>query len=251
MTPEPRCEEPLQQKPARRRAVLRPAWLLDLESLPYAQAWVLMRGLARARAAGGIPDTVLLLEHEEVITLGRRAGEGELRVSREELAARGVEVFTVERGGLATCHGPGQLVAYVIFHLPGLGLGVAEAVRRLEEAMLKTLAAFGIAAGRRQGYPGVWVGPEKIASLGLAVRNGVTFHGLALNHALVPPVFDLVVPCGLTQTRLTCMSRVLGRPVDQAVLRRRLARELAGQFGLDLRPWSLEAARRAAEEPPG
>jgi lipoate-protein ligase B len=214
--------------------------------MPYAQAWALMRGLVQARRAGTIPEVVLLLEHEAVVTLGRRGGEGDLRLSRQELAARGVGVYDVERGGLATCHGPGQLVAYLVLHLPGMGLGVAEAVRRLEQAAIEALAGFGVAAQRRQGSPGVWVGPEKIASLGLAVQGGVTFHGLALNHAQVPPHFDLVVPCGMSDARLTCLSRVLGGPVDEARLRAELAGRLAAQFGLDLSPWSLEEARLAA-----
>jgi lipoate-protein ligase B len=190
----------------------------------------------------------MLLEHEDVITLGRRGGDADLRLGRGELAARGVGVYHVERGGLATCHGPGQLVAYLVLDLPGLGLGVAEAVRRLEQAAIETLAGFGVAAERRPGSPGVWVGPEKIASLGLAVQGGVTSHGLALNHSRVPAPFDLVVPCGMSEARLTCLSRVLGAAVDEAALRAELAGRLAAQFGLELAPWSLDEARRAAGE---
>jgi lipoate-protein ligase B len=223
-----------------------PARLLDLGPTPYARAWPLMRGLVRARRAGAIPEVVMLVEHEDVVTLGRRGGEADLRVSREELAARGVRVYQVERGGLATCHGPGQLVAYLVLDLPGLGLGVAEAVRRLEQAAIATLAGFGVAAERREGNPGVWVGPEKIASLGLAVQGGVTSHGLALNHARVPAPFDLVLPCGMNEPRLTCLSRLLGAAVDEARLRAGLAGHLAAQFGLELSPWSLAEAEGAA-----
>lgn len=225
-----------------------PARLLDLGPTPYLAAWSLMQGLVRARRAGTIDEVVMLVEHEDVVTLGRRGGEADLRLSREELAARGVRVYQVERGGLATCHGPGQLVAYLVLDLPGLGMGVAEAVRRLEEAAMATMAGFGVTAGRRDGSPGVWVGPEKIASLGLAVQGGVTSHGLALNHARVPPHFDLVRPCGMNEPRLTCLSRLVGGSVDETRLRADLAGRLAEQFGLDLVPWSLEEAARAAGE---
>jgi lipoate-protein ligase B len=229
-----------------------PARLLELGSLPYLRAWELMRGLVRARRAGAIDEVVMLLEHEDVVTLGRRGGEADLRVSRAELAARGVAVHQVERGGLATCHGPGQLVAYLVLDLPGLGLGVAEAVRRLEQAAIATLAGFGVAAGRREGHPGVWVGLEKIASLGLAVQGGVTSHGLALNHARVPPCFDLVRPCGMAEPRLTCLRSLLGEPADEARLRAGLAARLAEGFGLAYAPWSLaEAEQEAAAAPQG
>jgi lipoate-protein ligase B len=231
-----------------RVAGLAPAKLLELGSVPYAAAWSLMNGLVRARRAGGISEVVMLLEHEDVITLGRRGGEADLRLGREELAARGVEVYQVERGGLATCHGPGQLMAYLVLNLPSLGLGVAEAVRRLEQAAIETLADFGVDSQRRRGHPGVWVGPEKIASLGLAVQGGVTSHGLALNHSCVPAPFELVVPCGMSEVRLTCLGRLLSARVDEIRLRVTLAGRLAAQFGLALGPWSLQEAQRAAEK---
>lgn len=223
-----------------------PARYLDLPSLPYAQAWALMKSLAQARREGRVGECLLILEHEPVITLGRRARPEDILVSQGELAARGVAVFRVERGGLVTCHGPGQLVAYVIFHLPTLGLGVAELVRRLEEAAIKALGGFGVEAGRREGHPGVWVGQDKIASLGVAVKGGVTFHGLALNYGPSLPLFDLVVPCGLSGVRMTSLAQLLGREVEAGRLRRLLAQGLAQVFALDLRPWSLSEAWETA-----
>ncbi len=224
------------------------ARVLNLPSLGYTQALTLMRGLARARQGDRVGEVLILLEHPPVITLGRRAGEGELLLPERELVRRGVEVHRVDRGGLATCHGPGQLVLYPVVSLPVLGLGVVEFVRVLEEAVIGCLARLGLEAGRRQGYPGVWVGGKKVAALGLSVRRGVTNHGLSLNNGVDLGLFDLINPCGLGRGRVTSLARLLGRPVEERRLRRLLSGELARLLGLELEPWDPDRAWEMVEE---
>jgi lipoic acid synthetase len=229
-------------------ATVEPAggWLLDLEQGPvaYAEIWALQRELLRARQQGLVPDVLLLLEHRPVVTLGRSAAREHLLVSRAALAARGIEVFEVERGGSATYHGPGQLVGYPIFDLRRLGDDVGSYVRTLEAVVIDTLAAFGLQASRRLGYPGVWVGEAKIAALGVAVKRHVTMHGFALNVSTDLDGFAVINPCGLGRP-VTSMVRLLGRHVDLGAVRRVCAESAARHFGLRLERTSLQAVRRA------
>lgn len=224
------------------------ARLLDLESLDYAAALALMRSLAQARRRPDWPEVLMLTEHEPVLTLGRRAGAQDILVPEELLKAKGVTAYRIERGGLATFHGPGQIMAYPIFSLRAVSLGAASFVARLEEVVISVLKDFGLEGGREAGHPGVWVGPDKIASIGLAVRRGVAFHGLALNHDPDLSFFDLIQPCGLTGVRMTSMARLLGRPVDPGRLRSRMAAEFARAFNLDLASWTLAQARAALKD---
>lgn len=223
-----------------------PAHLLDVEHLPYVQGTRLMRALAEKKTLTTLPDILILAEHEPVITLGRRSRAEDLLVTRQALEEQGIALYPVERGGLATYHGPGQLVAYPVFDLKRLRLGVARFVSRLEEAILATLWDFDLqSATRRAGFPGVWIGEEKIASIGLAVRRGISFHGLALNVNLGLAPFDLFHPCGLTGVRMTSMARALGRDVSKARLKQRLAYHCAHIFNLEFTPWSLTEAWEA------
>jgi len=226
-----------------------PAGLLDIEHLPYAQALALMRALVGQKAAGALPELLILTEHEPVITLGRRGRPEDLFVTREALAAQGIGLYPVERGGLATYHGPGQLMAYPVFDLKRLRLGVARFVDRLEEAVLATLRDFGLdTAQRKTGLPGVWIGGEKIASIGLAVRRGVSFHGLALNVDPDLGRFDLFHPCGLAGVRMTSMARVLGARVDLVLVKQQMIHHCLRIFDLQFTPWSLSEAWEAAQD---
>ncbi|MDQ7844641.1 MAG: lipoyl(octanoyl) transferase LipB, partial [Armatimonadota bacterium] len=161
----------------------RTGWLLDLDRglTPYAEAWALQKLLVAARQRGAISDGLILLEHEPVFTIGRSTKAEHLLFPREALRAQGFGVYEIERGGSITYHGPSQLVGYPILDLRGYGEDIVGFMRSLEETLLRTLADFGIAAGRLPGYPGVWVGGEKIASVGVAVKRRVTMHGFALN----------------------------------------------------------------------
>lgn len=185
-----------------------------LGRIAYRDAWALQHELVERRVAGEIGDQLLLLEHPAVLTLGRHADDGHVRASPAELAERGIELIRVERGGEVTYHGPGQLVAYPILALSRRGLLLRPLVRALEAAMSDTCAAFGVAAGRRDGHPGCWcdvdsAAPRKIGALGIRVERGVTYHGIALNVAPFLPDFELIDPCGMPDVVSTSIAREL------------------------------------------
>lgn len=226
-------------------------------SVPYAAALELQRSLRAAREAGELCDTLLVLEHEGVITCGTRTEWSHIAYA----STTGVPIVPVERGGQATWHGPGQVVLYPILDLESHGGDVRQLVRRLEQALIDTLAGWDIVADRADGYPGVWVGSaadppgaRKVASLGLRVTRGVTFHGIALNVDCDLTPFGWFTPCGIPDVTMTNMAAELGTDVDAAAVRDRLAAEVARQFGLDLEPQdpaALEAvARRFPQAPP-
>lgn len=188
-----------------------------LGRIGYREAWELQRRLAAARAEGRIGDQLLLLEHPAVLTLGRQASDAHVLAPPDLLAARGIEVVRVERGGEVTYHGPGQLVAYPIVRLADRELLLRPFVRALEAALSETCAAFGVAAGRREGHPGCWVDPDgplprKIGALGLRVERGVTYHGIALNVNVALADFALIDPCGMPGLASASIASASGRP---------------------------------------
>ena len=178
---------------------LEPHWLGRIE---YGRAWSLQKRLAAARADDRIADQLLLLEHPPVLTLGRTSDPAHILASPHALAARGIDVVRVERGGEVTYHGPGQLVAYPIIALSRRGLLVRPLVRALEDAMVETCKAMGVEAARRDGHPGCWIDPDgpsprKIGALGLRVERGVSYHGIALNVSVDLADFELIDACGM------------------------------------------------------
>jgi lipoyl(octanoyl) transferase len=187
---------------------------------PYRVAWDLQKRLVDERVGGRIPDTLLLLEHDAVLTLGRHADEAHVLARPRELHRRGIEVIRVERGGEVTYHGPGQLVAYPIIGLGDRGLMVRPLVTALEEAMIETCASLGVAAMRRDGHPGSWVAgdggrpPRKIGALGLKIERGVSYHGIALNVAPDLRDFELIDPCGMPGVISTSIAEELGRTAE-------------------------------------
>jgi lipoyl(octanoyl) transferase len=214
--------------------VKRGAYLLNLGATPYLEAWELQRALAAAVSQGAIPDTVVLLEHPPVITLGRRAdGEAELHVPD----GAEVEVVETDRGGKSTFHGPGQLVCYPIFDLNRHGRDVKRYVRDLEESVIRTVGAFGLEAMRIDGLTGVWLAspPRKICSIGVHIARWVTTHGYALNVDLDPaPFTEWITACGLEDAAFTTMAGELGRPVTVDDVRAQAAAALEEVFGLQL-----------------
>jgi lipoate-protein ligase B len=182
-----------------------------LGRVPYGAALELQRRLADERIAGTIPDTLVLLEHPPVVTLGRGTRESSLPLDPEALRARGVDVFEIERGGDVTYHGPGQLVGYPILDLHGLKPDLHWYLRQLEEALIRGLAAFAIPAERNPGYTGVWTRGRKIASIGIHVRQWVTWHGFALNVTTDLSAFDLIVPCGIRDVVMTSVAQESAR----------------------------------------
>lgn len=197
---------------------------------PYRPLWELQRQLWKARYEGRIPDTLLLLEHEPVITLGKNARRENLLLPDEEYATRGVELVPVDRGGDVTYHGPGQLVGYWIFDLRRWGRDVHRYLREIEEVIIGALAAYGIGAGRVPGATGVWVGDEKVAAMGLHLSHWVSTHGFALNRDIDLRPFGWIVPCGLKERGVTSMAR-LGRAVPRADLEEKIVRSAAERFG--------------------
>jgi lipoyl(octanoyl) transferase len=214
------------------------AYLLSLGLVPYSEALALQRSLAGAVSQGAIPDTVILLQHPPVVTLGRRTElERELHVP----ADADVEVAETDRGGKSTFHGPGQLVCYPILDLHRHGKDVRRYVRDLEEALIRTLAPFGLEGRRIDGLTGVWLppgggqGPRKIASIGVRVTRWVTTHGYALNVDLDPaPFTEWITACGLEDAAFTTMVRELDRPLTVDEVKPAAADALAEVFELEL-----------------
>ncbi|HVI85928.1 MAG TPA: lipoyl(octanoyl) transferase LipB [bacterium] len=221
---------------------MRAGWLVECGRLPYGDAWALQRALLAARQADQIADTLLLLEHPPVITIGRAGHAANILIPREALAARGFEVFEIERGGDVTYHGPGQLLGYPILNLRALDEDVVRFVRLLEATLIRVLETFGIEAARRRGYPGVWVGEAKIAAIGVAVKRKVTMHGFALNVDPDLGHFALINPCGLGKP-VTSVARLLGRHVELAEVHPAVRRAFAEAFQVDMAAVSLETIR--------
>jgi len=182
----------------------------DLRRRDYRDAWDEQRAVHAEVADGLRPPTLLLVEHDPVITFGRKGGREHLLASEGDLRARGFALYDIERGGDVTYHGPGQLVGYPIFPV---GRRVRDFLRSLEGALVRVLAQVGLAAAGSPGYAGVWVGDEKVAAIGVAVQRNVSLHGFALNVHTDLSHFDTIVPCGIADRGVTSLSRLLGRHV--------------------------------------
>jgi lipoyl(octanoyl) transferase len=208
-------------------------WLGRIE---YRAAWQLQHELVAQRSSDAIPDTLLLLEHPAVLTLGRQSDPGHVRASEEELQRCGIDGIRVERGGEVTYHGPGQLVAYPIVKLARRGLLLRPFVRALEQAMIETAAAFGVPADRRDGLPGCWcaaasTSPRKLGAIGLRVERGVSYHGIALNVTTRLADFELIDPCGLPGVEVTSLAHEAGWPTAESQPSTASVERAASHFG--------------------
>ncbi|MSP59156.1 MAG: lipoyl(octanoyl) transferase LipB [Myxococcales bacterium] len=181
--------------------------LIDLGLCDFHEAWERQLRLVAQRQVGEGEDTLLLVEHPEVITLGRRAS------SRSNVLSDGIPVIEIERGGDVTWHGPGQLVGYPILRLDGEERDLHRFLRAIEEGLIAVCAALGLEGGRKAGWTGVWLGERKIASIGIAVRRWVTLHGCALNVCNDLARFRAIHPCGLDAGVMTSLAEALGRPI--------------------------------------
>jgi len=227
---------------------MRDAYALNLGLVPYGEAWELQRSVADAVSQGMLPDTVLLLEHPPVVTLGRRTEEGELHIP----AGAEVEIVETDRGGKSTYHGPGQLVCYPIFDLTRHGQDVKKYCRDLEEALIRTLARFGLDATRIDGLTGIWLErpPRKIASIGIHISKWVSTHGYALNVDLDPaPFTEWITACGIEDAQFTTIARELGRSVAVDEVRPHALNALAEVFDLDFEELANEAIASLQPQP--
>jgi lipoate-protein ligase B len=204
-----------------------------LPQIDYRAAWGLQAGLVAARREGRLErDLFIFLEHPPVFTLGRRGGRENLVVPEALLEKSGIPVVQVERGGNITYHGPGQLVVYPIIDLQAANLGVTEYVGALETVMIRLAADFGVSAQRDKRNRGVWVGNNKLGSIGIAVRRGVSFHGLAFNANLALAPFGWINPCGLKDVGMTTLACERGAPVSMAAVRQAAWRQIEAVFGV-------------------
>jgi lipoate-protein ligase B len=202
----------------------------DLGHIAYADAMRLQDELVARRVADDIPDTLLLLEHAPVVTLGRRASLEDVYVSPDALTRRGIALERTTRGGLVTYHGPGQVVGYPIVKLRARGLTVPCYVRALELAVVSTLEAYGVRAHIDDGHVGVWTSAGKIAAIGVAQRHGVSLHGFAVNLQPDLTHFALINPCGIAELGVTSVEAITGRAVDASEFKRRIVPALEVQL---------------------
>ena len=203
--------------------------VMDRGSMGYGEAFKLQMELVKEEK-----DTLLLLEHPPVITLGRSSLAGNLLITRDELANRGFEIFETNRGGDITYHGPGQLVGYPILRLRGCRRDLHRLVRDYEEVVIRTLEHFGIGGSRIQGLSGVWVKDKKIAAMGVGVKNWTTFHGFSLNVDVDLTPFSYIVPCGIRDRGITSMRVLLGEGVDMVRVKKQVAQSFAEVFNVHL-----------------
>ena len=189
---------------------------------------------ALAEVQQGAEETLFFVEHPKVITLGRQGGEENLHVNRAYLEAQGIELAQTRRGGNITCHFPGQLVAYPVFRVEKRPGGIRQFFHDMEEAVIRTTAAFGVETTRREGYPGVWMTPQrggrKICSMGIGVKHFVTYHGLALNVARDVSLFDLITLCGIGGAHATSLSQEAERTITVKEVKDVLAGEFRTRF---------------------
>lgn len=220
-----------------------PSWtfgfeVVDLGRLDYREAWDVQRTVHGDVADGRRPPTLLLVEHDPVITFGRKGGRDHLRVGEDELRERGFALYDIERGGDVTYHGPGQLVGYPIFPV---GRRVRDFLRSLEGALVRVLADFGVEGTGSPGYAGVWVGDEKVVAIGVAIKRSVAFHGFAMNVHTDLAHFETIVPCGIADRGVTSLARLLGRDIGLDEVRPRVVDAFRHEFARDV-PSTREAS---------
>lgn len=213
----------------------------DLGKTDYAETWDLQKRLVDLRREGKIPDSLILTEHNPVITMGRATSKENLVSSLNELNRRGVELFEIERGGDITFHGLGQLVAYPIIDLDNHGRDLHKYLRDLERVVIATLDDLGIKAGLKPGLTGVWADNHKLAAIGVAVKRWITYHGLALNVSTDLDYFKLINPCGITEYPVGSIESNLGEKIELDRVANLLARNFAVTFNREAETIALES----------
>lgn len=222
-------------QPATRNSQREPCFAVNLGMIDYTEAWKLQSDLVAARLNRPADrDIILFLEHPAVFTLGRRGGREYLQVGESFLEQAGIPIVQAERGGYITFHGPGQLVVYPIIDLEARRLGVAEFVAALEEIMLLTVRSWGLEAQRSTKNAGIWMGTQKMGSIGIALRKGISFHGLALNVNVDLTPFSWVQPCGLEGVSMTSVQQELGQEIPMDAVLNTVKENFKSVLELDL-----------------
>jgi len=204
--------------------------IIDCGLANYQEVLQLQQRLREKRHRDEITNTVLIVEHHAVITLGARQSANKVLASKEDLAQRHINVVDIRRGGGTTAHNPGQLVFYPILNLQQLNLGISEYIRELESIGVELLEQLGVHAERQKGFPGLWIGTKKIASIGVRVSKFVTFHGMAINIQNDLSIFDLITPCGLNGVEMTSVLKETGRHHSMSQVKERLSQLLIRHF---------------------
>jgi len=218
----------------------RNGYIIDLGTMDYEKAWNFQHQLWSRRAEGNLPDLLLFLEHPHVITLGRRGNRSHLLASVEVLEAMKIPIFHVERGGDVTYHGPGQIVVYPILDLRAYEYRLIRYIDQLEEVIIGVLKDFKIEGKRDSINRGVWVDEEKIASVGVAIKRWVSFHGFSLNYKTELKYFELINPCGLEGKKMTSMANILGTEISRERLVERITFHVKQVFEKDWENKTLE-----------
>ena len=231
---------------------MRTCQIVDLGLVGYAEAYALQKRIVAARKTEAIGDVLLLCEHPHVITQGRNGKREHLLVSEHVLRQKGMEYYETSRGGDITYHGPGQIVGYPILNLGAIRRDVVWYVRTLEEAMIRATSEFGITAERVAGKTGIWVRAgnteEKLAAIGVHISRWVTSHGFAYNVSTDLRNFDLIVPCGIAECRVTSLEKLLGRSVEEKEVSPRIAKHLGELLGLEMKEASVKAILEKLEQ---
>jgi lipoyl(octanoyl) transferase len=217
------------------------AWILNLDTVPYEEAFALQKRLVAMRSQGTICDTLILLEHPPVFTITKKATLKNVLASQDELRDRGISLCQTNRGGDITYHGPGQIVGYPIMSLKDHGKDLHKYIRNIEGIIINLLQDYGISAHRDKANPGVWIEDEKIAAIGIAVKSSwTTMHGFAFNVNPDLNHYSLIVPCGITNKGVTSLSKLLETPISITEVREKLIHHYAEVFNLTTRKISLE-----------
>ena len=213
-----------------------PLTIRDVGRMGYGDALELQLRLVEERRSEAITDTLVLVEHPPVITMGRSATDADILMPRAELERAGVEIHRITRGGEATYHGPGQIVGYAIINLYNHQRKLRLFVERMEEVFIRLLAKhYGITAGRDDEHRGVWVGDSKITAIGIAVTRAITMHGFAFNVAPNLAHFNWIIPCGLRDRGVTSLERLLGRTPDYETVKQQVVESFCEVYGYEVR----------------
>ncbi len=217
----------------RKSKIERPLHIIDCGLSDYLKVLQLQHQLCEKRREGEISNTVLIVEHPAVITLGARQSTNKLLADRNDLTQKNIDVVNIRRGGGTTAHNPGQLVFYPVLNLQELNLGISEYIRELESIGAELLEQLGVHAERQKGFPGLWVGASKIASIGVRVSKFVTYHGMAINIQNDLSIFEFITPCGLDDVKMTSVLKETGKRHSMSQTKRNLAELLTKHFSVN------------------